>query len=169
MNKNTKIIIGAVVGIALFVIIGMVITFIVIFGAVNKERKSITAEEFLSKMQEKGYIVADVASQFEQYEYVKKAYVAAPNDYKYKIEFYELEDNDGAVMFYNINKAIFESKKGNIVNIETTNNFKNGAKYVLKSNEKYNTITRINNTAMYVSIDEENEKEVKELIKELGY
>ena len=101
----------------LFIVLGIILVAVLgvtmLFVSLNKEKESMTATEFKTLLQEKGFVVSDATSQFSDYDYVKQVYVAAPSDYSYKIEFYELSNLDYATMFYNNNKSIFESSKGN--------------------------------------------------------
>lgn len=119
-------------------------------------------------MSQKGYSVQDASSQFSKYDYVKQAYIAISEDYSYKVEFYELLDDSYATSFYNNNKSIFESSKGN-VSAETNVGLKNYSKYTLSSNGKYMVVSRIDNTVIYVDVDDNYKDTVKALLDELGY
>ncbi len=159
-----KKVVFTILGIILFIaiVIGIVFTFL------NKEKSPITAKQFKTTMEEQSYIVADATEQFSQYDYIKQVYVAAPSDYIYKIEFYELADDSYAMGFYNNNKSIFESSKGNSSK-ETNVNMKNHSKYTLSSNGKYQVVSRIDNTVIYLNIDDSYKDDAKSLLKELGY
>lgn len=160
MKKSVIIAIIAVVIVA--AIVG------VIFVNLNKEKTSITASSFYTTMSQKGYSVQDASSQFSEYNYVKQAYIAASQDYSYQIEFYELLDDSYATNFYNNNKSIFESSKGN-ASAETSVGLKNYSKYTLSSNGKYMVVSRIDNTVIYVDVADNYKDTVKALLDELGY
>lgn len=155
-------------GILIFVLIILIVLFCTMFAKLNKEKESITAEDFKVKMQEKGYEIYDATSQFANYSYVKKVYIAVSNDQTYKIEFYEMSDDENAISFYNNNKSIFESYKGNTVS-EGSTNLKNYSKYNLTSNGKYYVISRINNTAAYVNSDSNYKDNINSVLNDLGY
>lgn len=140
----------------------------VIFVNLNKEKNSITASNFYTIMSQKEYSVQDASSQFSGYDYVKQAYIAISKDYNYQIEFYELLDDAYATSFYNNNKSIFEASKGN-ASSETSVGLKNYSKYTLSSNGKYRVVSRIDNTVIYVDVDDNYEDTVKALLDELGY
>lgn len=153
----------------------VIITFVIIIAIVgvifinlNKEKASITALDFYITMSQKGYVVQDASGQFLEYDYVKQAYIAGNNDYTYQIEFYELIDDSNAISFYNNNKSIFESSKGN-TSAETSVGLKNYSKYTLSSNDKYMVVSRINNTVIYVDVEDRYKDAVKTLLDELGY
>ena len=78
-------------------------------------------------------------------------------------------DDSYATNFYNNNKSILESSKGNN-SAETYVELKNSSKYTLLSNGKYMTVSRINNTVIYFDDVDANYKDtVKTLLDELGY
>lgn len=154
--------------IAIIAIVIVVAIVGVVFISLNKEKTAITASDFYTTMSQKGYLVQDASSQFSDYNYVKKSYIATSKDYSYQIEFYELADDSYATSFYNNNKSIFESSKGN-VSAETSVGLKNYSKYTLSSNGKYMVVSRINNTVIYVDVNDSYKDTVKSVLKELGY
>lgn len=164
MKKSTKIILGSII--AIIVIAVIVIT--IVFISLNKEKTSITAEEFKTKMEEKGYHVIDATEQFASYDYVKKVYLATNEDYSYKLEFYELADDNYATLFYNNNKAILEASKGS-VSAENSVAVKNYAQYSLSSNGKYMIVSRINNTVLYASVEDTYKDSIKGMVEEIDY
>lgn len=151
-------------GIIAVVIVGI---FIVVFSSLNKEKTSILADTFSTTMKNKGYVVYNVTSSFAQYEnYMSKAYVAKGNGYQ--IEFYELSTVENAISMYNTNKAKFESQKSN-VSSSTTASMNNYSTYSLNTNGKYKYISRIDNTVVYIDVDEQYKDTVKSIMKEIGY
>lgn len=164
MKKSTKIIIAVVV----LAIIALVVVGIFAFTKLNKEKTAVTAEDFKTKMENKGYIVSDAVSQFAGYDYVKKVYIASAKDYTYQIEYYEFSGDEYAVSFYENNKTIFETRKGNVA-AETEINLSNHSRYGLSANGKYSVISRIGNTAIYVNVDDTYKDTVKDILNKLGY
>ena len=98
----------------------------------------------------------------------EKAYLAISSDYSYQLEFYELLDDAYATAFYNNNKTIFENAKGKVTS-ETNVNLKNSSKYTLSSNGLYMVVSRINNTVIYLKVNDTYRDTVKDVLKELGY
>lgn len=156
----------------LFIVLGIIlvvgIALSVLFVSLNKEKESMTPSEFKSVMKEKEFVVSDATSQFSEYEYVEQVYIAAPSSYEYQIEFYELSDDDYAIRFYNNNKSIFESSKGSTSG-ETSVSMKNYSKYTLSTGGKFKVVSRIDDTVLYLDVDDEYKNEVEDLLKELGY
>jgi len=162
MKKSMIIGIIAIVAVILITVIG------VVFTKLNKEKPSIDAQTFKTTMEEKGYQLADAKSQFSEYDYIEKVYLAADSKFSYQIEFYQLVDNDYANKFYITNMTKFENSKSSS-SIETNVSMKNYSKYTLLSNGKYMVISVINNTAIYVNVDESHKEEVDNILNELGY
>ena len=164
MKKRTIVILTiiAVIIIAVVAIVGIVVV------KLNKEKNPLTTKEFISKMIDKGYTVIDAKDQLVGYDKLKEATIALSKDNKYQFEFYELEDKDSAIKFYEYNKKLFESVKGNSSK-ESSAEFKNYSKYTLSTDGKYKVISRIDNTVMYLDVDDNYTETVKSVLKELGY
>lgn len=146
-----------------------VLCFVVLFtltGCGNKT--SITSDDFKNKMESNGYTVQDATSQMASYDYIKKVYIAISNDSTYQIEFYELSDSDYATSFFNNNKSIFEDSKSS-VSTETSVNLGNHNKYSLTANDKFKVVSRIDNTVIYLDVDENYKSSVKDILDDLGY
>lgn len=170
MKKSTKIIIAVIVVLLVVIIVGAVLTFMGIFKFANKTKNPITTDNFMSSMESKGFIVTDTKStQFASYDYITKATLALSSDYSYKIEFYELVDDNYANSFYASNKSLLESSAGNVVKTNVERNGKNFSRFVLSANGKYSVVSRIANTVVYVNCDEANKDAVNSILQELGY
>lgn len=154
--------------IALAIIAVIIVVVIILFTVLNKEKEAITANEFSTIMQSKGYTIIDAKEQFDSYDYIENAYIATLSSSDYQIEFYEMSNNDYAVSFYNNNKSIFESSKGNASG-ETSVSMANYSKYTLSTNGMYKVLSRINNTVIYMNVDSEYKDTVKSILDELGY
>lgn len=146
-----------------------VLCFVVLFtltGCGNKT--SITSDDFKNKMESNGYTVQDATNQMASYDYIKKVYIAISNDSTYQIEFYELSDSDYATSFFNNNKSLFEKSKSSVAT-ETSVNLGNHNKYTLTANDKFKVVSRIDNTVIYLDVDENYKSSVKDVLDDLGY
>ncbi|MGN1113933.1 MAG: hypothetical protein ACI4RC_02290 [Oscillospiraceae bacterium] len=132
------------------------------------KKTALTAEDFKSKTEEKGYTVQEATDQFSDYDYIKKVYIAIDKEQKYQIEFYEIDSSDNASKFFNNNKSIFEESKSSSCT-ETNVSLSNNAKYTLTTNGEYKVISRIDNTAIYVNADEKYKSDIKDLLDDLDY
>ena len=160
---------GIIIAIVLIVLIPTILVGIglIAYNTLMKEKTPISAITFNTKMQEKGYITTETTNQFVQYgNYMKKSYVAQKTGYQ--IEFYELSSEENAIGMYNTNKTKFESQKSNS-SAHSTISMNNYATYSLTTNGKYKYLSRINNTLIYVDVDESYKEVVKEIMKEIGY
>lgn len=155
-------------GVIIAIVIAVIIVALIagVFFALNKEKIPMTTESFKNTMEKKGFTVQSAKEQFAEYEYVKEATIASNGDYQ--LEFYELSDVNNAVKFYNNNKSIFEQSKGT-VSSNTSVNLKNSSKYTQSSSEKYMVVSRIENTVIYVDVEDSYKETVKTLLDEIGY
>ncbi len=160
MNKKT-IIIVIIIWIIAALLVGVV-------ALASKTKPSISATEFSTIMNSKGYKITDASEQFAQYEYVTNAYIAGNKSLNYQIEFYELSDDTMAKSFFNQNKTNFENQKES-VSAETNVNGKNYSKYTLTTGNKYKVLSRIDNTVIYLDVDNSYKEEVKNILSELRY
>lgn len=153
-----------IIGIIVVVLVGIGL---ITFNALNKEKTPISADTFNTTMESKGYVMTDTTSQFAQYpNYMAESYVAQKTGYQ--IEFYELTSEENAISMYNTNKTKFESQKTN-TSASATASMNNYATYSLTTNVKYKYLSRINNTLVYIDVDESYKDIVKDIIKEIGY
>lgn len=162
MKKLLKVL--AIVGLIIVALIGICFAATTIL---SKEKTPISAAEFNNTMKEKGYAVADTTNQFAQYgNYVSKSYAAQKSGYQ--IEFYELSSEENAISMFDTNKARFESQKSDKYT-SSTRKIKNYSIFSLTTNGKYQYLSRIDNTLIYVDVDESYKDTVKDLMKEIGY
>ena len=91
----------------------------------------------------------------------------AKND-GWQVEFYVLDTEQSAKGMYDTNKTIFENyESGN--NVHATVTLKNYSTYMIKSSGYYMYLSRVDNTLLYVKVDDKYEDTVKSLVKDLGY
>ena len=149
------------------VLLTLVISLAVLTGCNNK-KSAITSTKFTDVMINDGYNVVDVKNQFNEYDQIKEAYVALSENEDYQIEFYVLENDDEAISFYENNKQIFEESK---VGVSTYKNFdlNNTNKYILTTDGKYKLLSRIDNTMIYLNVDEKYKENVVNVLKKIGY
>ncbi len=153
-----------IIGIIVVLLVGIVL---IAFNALNKEKTPISANTFNTTMASKGYVMTNTTSQFSQYEnYMSESYVAQKPGYQ--IEFYQLSNEENAISMYNTNKAKFESQKTNS-SASATASMNNYSTYSLTTNGKYKYLSRIDNTLVYIDVDESYKDVVKDIMKEIGY
>lgn len=141
------------------------IALIALTGCGNK--KAITLEEFKSEAQKENLTISDTISQFKNYSQIKSATAAKSSD-GWQVEFYVLDSNDSAISMFNTNKEIFENSK-NGLSSNSSISLNNYESYVLKTNGYYKSVSRIDNTLVFVNVLEKHEDSVKDFLKKLGY
>lgn len=131
-----------------------------------EDKTKLSAEEFKTKMSDKEFTVQDATAQLED-EFVEKVYVAITPD-KYQIEFFEVKDEDVAKSSYEMNKEKIEEKKGT-VSTHSEVNMGNHSKYSLGTDDRWMVVSRIDNTFIYLNVDQEYKEEVNAVLEMLGY
>lgn len=134
----------------------------------EQQKEPITAIDFKSFMENKEHFVVDAKNQFLGNDNIKQVYIATNNSYSYKIEFYELIDNDYSVRFYDHNKSIFETSKTDS-DTETNEDIENSSKYTLLSNNAYKIVSRKGNTVIYVDTSPDFKDIINNILNEIGY
>lgn len=132
-------------------------------GCGNKT--SISTSDFKSTMEDKKFTVQDATDQFEK-GVVEQVYLAL-ND-NYQIEFYKTVDESQAITAFNQNKSNFESTSSSS-KVETNVSLGNHSKYTLKSGGKYMVISRIDDTFIYLNVDEKYESEIDGILDNWDY
>lgn len=147
----------------LFVLVCFISCFL-LTGCGNKDK--ITIDDFKSVMESKGYVVEDITSSMSEYGYITKTLVAKLDTHK--IEFYVLKDVDSAVTFFNTNKTSFENSKSATAT-ELLSESNNYSKYSLSTNNKYKVVSRIDDTVIFLNVDDTYKNEVIDILDTLGY
>ncbi len=160
MKKGLKI----ALLITLTLIIAAVVVFLVV---VDKKKESISAHQFYQDMEKEGYVLVDITEQYAAYG-IDEAYVAVKADRSYQIEFYQLASEDKAISMFDSNQEYFEGRAGTS-RITSSYGFGNYDIYSLTSNGDFMYLCRIDNTLLYIDVDDKYKEEVKEIIEELDY
>ena len=160
MNKGLKIFIIVV---SLLLVSAVVIVFLVL----GKGKESITASEFYDEMNDEGLMVIDVTDQYASYG-IDEAYIAVESNQEYQIEFYELSSVSKAENMIETNNEYFKDRAGS-KRVTSSYGFGNYDIYSLTSNGDFMYLCRIDNTLLYIDVDDSYKDEVKEIIDELDY
>ena len=144
-----------------------VICFVMLFTVTGCSKTATTTSSFKSTMEGKGFVVADVTSQYAD-TYVKEATVARKDD-NYQIEFYLLDSEDSARNMFSKNKNSWESEADGSFSSKLETNIGNYNTLAITNNGKYKYLCRVDSTLIYLNVDEQYKDEVKKIIDELGY
>ena len=160
MRKGLKIVL-------LITLLLVVAAAAVFFIVIDKEKESMTANEFCDELEDEGYVMVDVTSQYASYG-IEEAYLAVKPNQEYQIEFYELSSVSKAENMFETNKEYFEDRAGS-KRVTSSFGFGNYDTYSLTSNGDFMYLCRIDNTLLYIDVEDIYKDEVKEIIDELDY
>ena len=130
------------------------------------EEKSL--EGFQEFAQEQEYSLMDCTQQFESYGYIKQAWIAISSDGSHQVEFYVLDSEESACVFYQENYQILsehEEDAKSCVKLSTSQK----QNYEITGTAGYGCITRIGNTCLYAVVDRASADQVKEFKRRFGY
>ena len=163
MKKKVAI----VVLICLLFLSAGIIAVVLFVKNIDFKKEAIKAREFASIMDDENYEIIDVTAQYESYG-IDEAYVAIEENRDYQIEFYELSSESKAKNMFETNKDYFEDGAGSS-KITSSYSIGNYNLYSLTSNGHYQYLCRVDNTLLYIDVEDEYKDEVKDIIEELGY
>lgn len=129
-------------------------------------RTKLGLSEFKEKMENNDFVVVDASGQFANQEHVEGVYIAQKTGYQ--IEFFDLNSSENATKVFNGNKSIFDQDKS-ALSTSSSINLSNFSSYTLKTGGKFKYISKIDDTMLYLNVDEEYEEEVKLILEGLGY
>ncbi len=124
----------------------------------------INESKFESVLKEKGYEVTDVTGDYN----FKKVLRAEKEDDVY-IDFYVMDDEDSARDAFDSTRNAIESERKGKLSGYVSLSFKHYQRYSLRTKEKFTYMCRIDDTVVYTQVKPEYRKEVKSIIKDLGY
>lgn len=145
--------------IAVFVLFALTLT-----GCLNKSVK--TTDDFVKLAEEKKMKITNAIDQFGYVDFIEEANVATADGWQ--VEFYVLSDVVEAEGMYETNVAKFEDKKANS-STETSSEMGNYDSYGLTTAGFYMYVARVENTLIYLDVEEEYKEEAKAFIEEFGY
>ena len=155
--KNKKILLILICTMSLFLITGC------------GKKEAITTKDFNKITEEAELIITDAKDQFQDKDYVKDASIAS-SVAGWQIEFYTFDSADSAKEMYSKNKSDFEAAKDNSKKSSyVEKNKDNYAEYTVTADGYYMHICRIDETVIYLKVQDKYQDEVKGILKNLGY
>lgn len=130
------------------------------------KKKVITTNEFKTIAQNYGYSI-ETPSQNNDYDNINETIIASKPS-GIQVKYYVLNSTNDAKNMFTDNKKYFKTFRGNTT-IESSINIFNYSSYSITSNNNYMYICRIENTLLYVKVEETFKSEVKDFIKALNY
>lgn len=130
-------------------------------------RESMTDMKFQNAAEKAGYEVMDSTEQFAAYDHIESASIAIKNN-EYQVEFYTASNSTSAASMFQTNRESFEITKGSKTK-EGEKSGKNYQSYSLLTNGQYMHVCQIDNTLVYVDVEEEHMGDVQEFLQDIGY
>lgn len=149
------------------IFLGVVLCFMVLLLTGCGNKKAITADDFSTIAEKYDCTIIDVMNQYSSYGVVDNALVARNSD-GWQVEFYVLDSENSAASMFNTNQTTFENSKSGTTT-ESSSNMGNYSTYTLNSGGTYMHLCRVDNTLLFVKVDDTYKDTVEKLIKELGY
>lgn len=126
----------------------------------------LTKEKFLDMASFDGYILENNKQGYEKYDYIKNVYYAIERESAYDIQFIELESDEYAQKFFEVNKKELESVKTSSDYIKRINR-NNYHVYHLENASKYFLVLQNKNFIIYIDAPINYINEIEEFLKDL--
>jgi len=166
MDKRKKRILIGAIGVTCIAFVAFIVGIIFLMTTVFSDREPITAQEFRTKMEQKGFEVQDIINDLEYPVNIEYALIA--NKDGKQIEFQQFTYKDNAIEFFTQNKIIFTESRGSRY-VENNSRFANYARYTLRANDLFSVVSRIENTVIYLVVADSDRDTVNDILRELGY
>lgn len=141
-------------------ILTLILILLLVCGCDKKH--SLNKEEMTKALYSNGFIITDITDRMEDDDITA---VLVANNSKYSIEYYKFKDNKSALESFENNKEVFQnySKDGKEKSKDNYNTFSQ------EIENKYNSLTRVDNTLIYASINNEYRSDLNKILKNIGY
>lgn len=163
MKKGTPILI-----VALIIFLALTVGGIFLAFKIASSKTTLTQDQFISKLESKGFLANDDSEQFMQYDYITSVAVASPSDLSYQIQFFTFLDESYAQKFYETNKSTF-SRSASSDSPSVRASGTGFDKFTVTTSNEFMEISRIQNTCIYLKVDKAYKDDVKKVLKSLGY
>ena len=131
------------------------------------KKKSLSINEFNDIAKKNEFTIVDVGDIAKAYDHLSEVAVVENKD-GWRVEYYIIVNKEEAIAMYNLNKTTFEENKSGIY-AESTVDVSNYSTYALETDGKYMYIARVDNTMIYLKVDQKYKNDAKDFIKKLGY
>lgn len=148
-----------------FLLITLLVMMLCFLTGCSKNAKA--TGDFLELAGKYELTVVDGMVHYSTYDFFEESHIAKSSE-GWQMEFNVLKDNDSAISIFETNRELFEDSK-TTGSIEVSINGSNYNKYGLTTGGYYMYISRIDNTLIYLRVEEKYKEEVKNIIKEFGY
>ena len=144
----------------------MFIILILLLMTFGCSKNVLTKDAFIEIGSFNGYIIEENKKGYENYAYIKDIYYAINREDAYDIQFLELENDDYAKRFFDINKTDLMKEVDSNTYIRYKN-MTNYAVYHIENDTKYMLVIRSNNNILYVTAPIDYINEIEDFLREL--
>ena len=127
------------------------------------KKEALTDNELKDKLSKMGFNLNNITDSMED---SNISVVRTANNRKYQIEYYVFKSSDTAKTAYENNMKMFEENKKYKGKKKNGDNYN---KYIQKTDDYYNVVTRIDNTLIYASVNIDYKGDVNKVLNKLGY
>lgn len=143
------------------VFLGIVMLFLCACGNVN-----ISKEDFLSRASFNGYIIENNKKGYEKYTYIRDVYYAVNRENAYDIQLLEIQTEDLAKRFFEINKAELKKYVNDNTYIKSIS-WNNYNSFHIETDDKYMLVIQNNNLVIYIDAPINYINEIEEFLDEI--
>lgn len=151
-----------------FIRVLSVVIIVFLLEGCGKDSETMTAKEFQTVMEKKGFTVVDQTESAVDSTY-QKIYVAIDEN-KYSFEYYFMRDNNSAITVYDYAVDNLKAVYGNDDTVEIwENSSEKSAVCKVNASDYYCEVVRKDNTVLYVTSYVAFAEDAKAILEELGY
>lgn len=129
-------------------------------------KNEITKDVFVNVAEFNGYYLQNDKSGYEKYAYIKDVYYAINRENAYFIQFLELQNEDYAKEFFNLNKEEIKREETDYSYVKTRN-YNHYAFYHMENDTNYMLVIRYKENILYLNAPLNYLIEIEELLDEM--
>lgn len=142
------------------------IILILFFITIGCAKNELTLSSFIEKANDNAYFVESNKKGYESYQYIKEIFYAVNRENAYDIQFLELENDEYAKEFYNINQNALLEYVNNDAYIKKINNHDYQVYHIENDNE-YHLVIRSKQNILYINAPINYINEIEEFLNDL--
>jgi hypothetical protein len=147
----------------MFAILPLLAVLVLVVGCGASRKDPIGESEFISIVEQAGFTVYDISSDYAEISSISRYIVAKKGDYQ--VELIIAANNSDAENIFNQQKTIDEQGSGT----KTSSSSGNKGRYTVTTSSSYRFGSRIGNTFVYANEESQYKDAIKEIVEALGY
>ena len=129
-------------------------------------KNDLTLSSFIEKANDNAYFIENNKKGYESYQYIKEIYYAVNRENAYDIQFLELENEDYAKKFYDVNKNALLEYVNNDTYVKNKNS-RDYQVYHIENDSKYYLVIRSKQNILYIDAPIEYINEIEDFLSDL--